>query len=466
MPGVRRRITPPLTRSLSVRLLVLTIFFVMLAEVLIYAPSLSNFRINWLEEKVRTAHLAILALQSTPERLVSEELKNDLLQAAQAYAVVLRTPDRRLLLYTTQPPQVDTTINAPELSTLNGVGDAFATLLRPANNVVHLLGPSPRDPRLTIEVVFDEVTLRDDMRAFSRNILFLSLIISLITGGLLYFTLLCFVVRPMRRITRGITEFANNPEDATAGLKPTRRRDEIGLAQSVLVEMQEDVRASLHQKEHLAALGSAVSKISHDLRGILSTALLVSDRLSQLDNPDVKRMVPPLVQAIDRAINLCTQTLSFARDEGPRLTGTRFRLRGLVEDVCADIAAVGTDGVHVENKVGDELVLEADRDQLYRVFANLARNAIEAGAHEVRVSAQNGPGEIRIDVEDDGPGLPAAARDRLFKPFAGSAKRGGTGLGLAIARDVMRAHGGDIEMVRSGDTGTSFRLHLPKGDRA
>ena len=462
MTGNERPIVPPLVRSLSVRLLALTIFFVMLSEVLIYAPSLSNFRINWFEDKIRTAHLAILALQSTPEQLVSEELKSDLLQSAGARAVILRTPDRRLLLYTTQPPQVDDTIALAELSLLRGVSDALATLLRTETRVVHLLGPSPRDPRLTVEVVFEDDELRRQMRVFSRNILFLALIISVATGGLLYFALLCFVVRPMRRITKGITEFANNPENLTAGLQPTKRRDEIGLAQSVLVDMQKDVRASLKQKEHLAALGSAVSKINHDLRGILSTALLVSDRLSQLDNPEVKRIVPPLVQSIDRAISLCTQTLSFARDEGPQLDRARFRLRGLLTDVGADMAALNAAATTFDNQVGDELVIEADRDQLYRVFANLARNALEAGARGVRVSAQNGPDEIRIDVHDDGPGLSRAARDRLFEPFSGSAKKGGTGLGLAIARDVMRAHGGDIELAESGDTGTKFRLRLPR----
>ena len=465
MAGKQRRITPPLARSLSVRLLVLTIFFVMLSEVLIYAPSLSNFRINWFEDKVQTAHLAILALQSTPEQLVSQELKADLLRSAGANAVILRTPDRRLLLYTAQPPQVDETINVSDLSLLRGVGDALAVLLRNESRVVHLLGPSPRDPRLTVEVVFRDDELRDQMRLFSRNILFLALIISVLTAGLLYVTLLGLVVRPMRRITSGITEFASNPENTLVGLQPTRRRDEIGLAQTVLVDMQKDVRASLKQKEHLAALGSAVSKINHDLRGILSTALLMSDRLSQLDNPDVKKLVPPLVQAVDRAIGLCTQTLSFARDEGPQLNHARFRLRGLLEDVGADLAALNAGLSGLNNQVGDELVLEADRDQLYRVFANLARNAIEAGAKAVTVSAGNNDDEIIIDVDDDGPGLPKKARDGLFQPFA-STKKGGTGLGLAIARDVMRAHGGDIKLVASDDTGARFRLRLPKSGRA
>ncbi len=462
MAGKERRITPPLARSLSVRLLVLTIFFVMLSEVLIYAPSLSNFRIRWFEEKIQTAHLAILALQSTPEQLVSPELKTDLLRSAGAHAVILRTPDRRLLLYTTRPPQVDETINVQDLSLVRGVGDALAALLRNESNVVHLLGPSPRDPRLTVEVVFDDDELREQMRVFSRNILFLALIISVLTAGLLYVTLLGLVVRPMRRITSGVTEFANNPENTLAGLQPTQRRDEIGLAQTVLVDMQKDVRASLKQKEHLAALGSAVSKINHDLRGILSTALLMSDRLSQLDNPDVKKLVPPLVQAVDRAIGLCTQTLSFARDEGPQLDHARFRLRGLLEDVSADLAALNAGLSQLENNVGDEFVIEGDRDQLYRVFANLARNAVEAGAKTVTVSARNTEDEVFIDVNDDGPGLPQKARDGLFMPFSGSAKKGGTGLGLAIARDVMRAHGGEIELAASGESGTHFLLRLPK----
>ena len=151
----------------------------------------------------------------------------------------------------------------------------------------------------------------------------------------------------------------------------------------------------------------------------------------------------------------------FARDEGPQLQFGRFRLAQLVDEVAADLAVFGESGGQVANTVATELVVEADRDQLYRVFANLTRNAFQAGARETTISASLEGDTLAITVADDGPGLTRVAVEHLFKPFAGSARAGGTGLGLVIARDVMRAHGGDIELATSGDTGTAFHLSLP-----
>ena len=457
---------PPFARSLSTRLLVLAILFVMLAEVLIYAPSVSNFRTNWLKDQADSAHLAVLALEAAPSELIGEDLKAKLLARADAYAVVLNRTDRRLLLYTGPPPPVDVTVNLADGSLFANIGAAFATMFRSGAPTLRLISPSGQEPDLQVEVVLNEANLRAEMLAYSRNILLLSVLISLVTGALLYLSLQWLMVRPMRRITEEITRFAQDPKDPSVGVERTRRTDEIGVAQSVLAEMQTDLRGALRQQEHLAALGSAMSKINHDLRGILSTAVLMSDRLSVVDNPEVKRVAAPLIQAIDRAINLCTQTLNYARDEGPQLTHTRFRLHALIDEITSDLSVLSDgegdapcSGPTVVNDIPDDTIVEADRDQIYRVFANLGRNAFEAGARSAVISLASPKGtDLLVDISDDGPGLAQAARESLFKPFKGSARQGGTGLGLVIARDVMQAHGGDLEMVSSGDDGTVFRL--------
>lgn len=465
---------PPLSRSLSARLLLLTVFFVMLAEVLIYAPSVANFRITWLNDRLASADLAILALEAAPEGKLSVDLKSELLGRVDAFAIVLTRPDRRLLLYTQPPPPVEITVDLREGSLLDEIGDAFSAMARRGDGVMRVIGESPQNPTMIVEVVLNEAQLRAEMFSYSQNILLLSIVISLITATLLYLALQWLMVRPMRRITEGITEFSHDPQNAAAGVKPSSRDDEIGVAQTVLVEMQQDLRASLKQQERLAALGSAVSKINHDLRGILSTAVLMSDRLSALDSPEVKRISGPLIQSIDRAINLCTQTLNFVRDEGPELHRGRFRLTELIDEVAADMsvldegpAAVNNVAPAFANEIPSEVVVEADRDQLYRVFANLTRNASQVGAHAIGIKlAADAPDNknLVIDVTDDGPGMVKSAREGLFKAFAGSARKGGTGLGLVIVRDVMRAHGGDIELLSSDDTGTTFRLTLPRAE--
>jgi len=113
------------------------------------------------------------------------------------------------------------------------------------------------------------------------------------------------------------------------------------------------------------------------------------------------------------------------------------------------------------DRVPPDLAVEADREQLNRVLMNLLRNAMEAGAQRITVWAAPTPEGTAIEVMDDGPGLPPKALANLFQPFAGSARPGGTGLGLAIAREIMRAHGGEVVLVESTARGTAFRLTLP-----
>jgi signal transduction histidine kinase len=175
----------------------------------------------------------------------------------------------------------------------------------------------------------------------------------------------------------------------------------------------------------------------------------------------VRRVTPTLLGAIDRAVALCTRTLSFTREGAPPFHRSRFPLAALIAEL---VERPGEDGMRLVNEVPAKLIVEADRDQLFRVLQNLAGNAAEAGARCLRLSAREAPGEIVITVADDGPGLAPKARDNLFRPFAGSARPGGTGLGLAIAREVMRAHGGDIALFESTGAGTIFALRLPAAD--
>src|SRR5215475_12878187 len=268
------------------------------------------------------------------------------------------------------------------------------------------------------------------------------------------------LVRPMRRITGSMVEFRNDPADAARVIAARRRRDEIGVAERELAVLQNTVRQALGQRGRLAALGTAVTKVKHDLRNILATARLVTDGLTASAAPEVRRIAPRLLDAIDRAIALCTCTLDFSREDTPPLARSRFPLVPLIGEIGPGLAISGQD-LAIENAIPPDLIVEADRDQLYRVFLNLARNSVEAGAHRLRFAAMREAATIAIDVADDGPGLPPKARENLFRPFFGSARPGGSGLGLAIARELVRAHGGELTLAASTGAGTVFRLTLP-----
>lgn len=464
MPAKKLRL-PPLVRSLSARLLVLTVFFVMLVEVFVYAPSVARYRKVYFEERIAGAHLATLALEAAPDHMIGRALKKELLDHARAYAVVTRQPgQRKLMLLRDMPPGIDRVVDMRKGSFTGWILDAFGTMLQSKNRILRVIGRSPKDPSVLIEVVLDETPLRAELYDYSQRILVLSLIISLVTAIMVYLSLHWLLVRPMRRLTTSMTEFAAAPENPEKVMVPSRRSDEVGVAERQLRAMQKGLRDALRQRARLAAVGEAVAKINHDLRNMLSTASLVSDRLTDTTDPEVKRVTPMLVRAIDRAVVLCTDTLDFTRNEAIEPKKMKLKLRAVIEDVGSALPLeVDGGSAKFDNKVEPDFEVMADRGQLFRALSNLGANALEAGAGVLVFSACAKNGSVSIDVIDDGPGLPKVAREHLFEPFSGSARSGGTGLGLAITRELAQAHGGDLKLVSSSGKGTVFRIVLPLG---
>jgi signal transduction histidine kinase len=444
---------------LSVRLLLLTVFFVMLVEVLIFLPSMSRYRLSYLEGKIDAARLAVFALEATPDQSVSPELAGRLLADVGARGIVVHEPDKALMLDTGSSPAADAVFDLRARGALMLIADTVATLRSRADRTLRIIDVAPKDPSLLVEVLIEEAPLRRELWDYGRGVLAMSLLISLATGALLFVSLQWLLVAPLHRLIGAMVAFGKNPEDAPPIPPPTRRGDEIGAAQRELAAMQETVRQALRQKERLAALGTAVAKVNHDLRGILATAQLMSESLAASAAPEVRRVAPKLFAAIDRAVALCTQTLTFTREGAPPLTLHRFPLAPLVGELAA-LVERPADDIAVAVDVPAEIAVDADRDQLFRALHNLARNAVEAGAHRLSIAARAEGGGVAIEVADDGPGLPPKARDNLFRPFAGSARPGGAGLGLAIAREILRAHGGDLVLGHSTAAGTVFRLHL------
>lgn len=473
-PQTQRVPMPWALSGLSAKLLVLTIFFVLLAELLIYTPSISRFRLTYLEEHIANAHLAALALEVTPDNMVNRELENELLFHADAYSITLKHPSRRVLMLSQiNLPSVDVSFDLREGNVVTWIWEAFSVLFRNDDRVMQVMGVSPKDNNVVVEVILDEEPMRQEMLSFSTRILQLSIVISLLTAGLVYISLLLLMVRPLRRITRSLVRFREDPEDETRYIPPSGRTDEIGVAMRELSLMKDEVRAAFKQKNRLATLGAAVAKVNHDLRNSLSTAMLVSDRLADIDDPEVKKVTPRLYTAIDKAVVLCSQTLNYVSGGIPKLQLSHFHLRELIVEVSVGVRDEITVGVEEElinshpsfnviNEVEFEVDIEADRDQMFRALTNLIMNARQSGSSLVRVTAQDDGDYLYIDVADDGPGMPVPAQEKLFQPFAGSSRSGGTGLGLVIVRDILHAHGGDVELTSASDNGTIFRLTMPK----
>lgn len=470
--------------GLSAKLLVLTILFVMLAEVLIFVPSIANFRNNWLADRLADAELAVAALDPGtygPQQPRDAMMQQVLLETLDAHELVLVENGARQVLarrtgiegslVADLAVDVAVTTSSPVMS----ISEAFGTLAR-GDRVLRLYGrPEPPGDR-KVEVVVEESDLRDAMIGFSRNILILSIIISLVTALLVYLALNWLFVRPLQRLDEAMGRFAEDPENPGSMVVPSRRGDELGRAEARLASMQADLRTMLAERRRLADVGLAVSKINHDLRNLLSSAHLLSERLEIIDDPHVQRVAPRIVRAIDRAVTFCEATLAYGRiEEAPPVRAT-FRLADLVDEAAEIAGLAGHRSVALDNAVDPALMVRVGRESLFRVLLNLMRNARHALEAEteppvspsLRVEARLEGAALQLTLTDTGPGVPSEVRERLFQPFQGDlSRRGSTGLGLAIARELVEVDGGSIahrdpDPARAGKgRGAVFAITLP-----
>jgi signal transduction histidine kinase len=464
------RVRPRL--GLSGKLLVLTLLFVMIAEVLIYVPSIANFRLNWLNDRLSAAYTAALVLETAPNG-VSDAAKRQILDSIGAHAVAVKMGQQRqpLAVSDDMPPAIHHDIDTRDMPWHRAIIEAFETLLCADNDVMRVMGPAPMGGEF-VEIVLNEQPLRQAMLGFSVRILILSLIISAITAALVYLALHFLLVRPMRRMTANMVAFRADPENPARIIAASDRNDEIGTAERELAAMQLDLASLLQQKSHLAALGLAVSKINHDLRNLLSSAQLFSERLAKISDPHVQRFAPKLMRSLERAIAFCQSTLSYGRVQEPPPDRRTVALEPIVEDVRETLGLDPDTPVRWIGAVERGLTVDADPDQLFRILLNLARNALQAlegretrdpGRDQVRVTGRREGSVAVIEVSDTGPGLTERARAHLFEAFRGSTRTGSVGLGLAIVAELVRAHGGEIRLVE-GTIGATFRLTIP--DRA
>jgi len=457
-------------RTLSGRFLLLTIIFVILAEVLIFVPSVARFREDYLLTRLERAQIASLALLAS-DGSISDKLAEELLINAGVYNVVLRRDAmRELVLSSPVPGPISATYDLRNPAPHILMRDAMQALFDREARVIRVFGDPVREAGLLIEVTMDSVPMRAELIDYALRILMLSLALSLAVAALLFWAVQQLIVTPMRRVVVSMAEYGKAPEDARRIIVPAARVTELREAEEVLAQMQNDLTQALRQKERLAQLGGAVARISHDLRNILATATLVADRIESSSDPAVTRAAPKLVGALSRAVSLCESTLAFGKAEEPPPKLAQVALRALIREVIESEELSAKEGSPVEFLVDvpPALTLRADSEQLFRVLSNLARNArqaIEAAGTPgtVEISAHEQGACCVIRVIDTGPGLPPRARDNLFAAFQGGARKGGVGLGLVIASELVRGHGGKLELVRSDDEGTEFRLSLPQG---
>jgi signal transduction histidine kinase len=459
----------PRRLGLSGKLLLLTIPLAMIAGMLIYIPAIANFRVNRLNDRLAAANTAALVLDAAPSGMVPDSLSRQILGSIGARAVAIKMGQQRRLLASADPPEkIDHDIDMRTMTVWSAIFDAFEMMLERGNQSIRVVGPAPGGAQF-IEVVIDEKPLRQAMYRFSRNVLAVSLLIAGLTSALVYLALHYLFVRPMRRLTANLVAFHENPESAARIIVPSRRGDEIGVAERELSDMQRDLVSMLHQKSRLAALGLAVSKINHDLRNLLASSQLLSDQLASVPDPRVQRFAPKLMRSLERAIDFCQSTLSYGRAQEAAPDRRMISVEPVVAEVRESAGLAADRSIAWISAIERGLAIDADPDQLFRVLLNLVRNAAQAlesrpsgdaAIMQIRITGRREGSVAIIEVSDTGPGVPARGRAHLFEAFQSSGRPGGSGLGLAIAAELVRAHGGDIHLVE-GTIGATFRISIP-----
>ncbi len=458
-----------LLRGLSGKVLGLTILFVMIGELLIFLPSIANFRIQLMKARIAQSEIAAMAVEAAPDMLLGEGLRTELLKGAGVTAVAVKKDGAsRLVLRGTDEANVEEWFDLRPGMYYNTIGDALRLLFRSTDRTIMVTDFPPNMSGDLIEVAMHEEPLRKAMLRYGLNILGLSVALSLIVAAFVFAALNRTLVKPMRQLSANMVSFGEKPEDASRVISPSGRSDEIGMAEEELQSMQTQLQSMLLQKTHLAALGLAVSKVSHDLRNMLTTAQLVSDRLADVQDPTVQRFAPKLYSSLDRAITFLNETLKYGRAEEQPPHREKLNLLEIVDEVCEQMQLQARPNTRITNLVRPDIMIDADREQLNRILTNLIRNSVQAIANDeqspaglVTIAASRRTGATDIRIDDNGPGIPDAVRNKLFEAFQSAARSGGTGLGLAIVAELVRAHQGTVDLVSTGSRGTSFLVTIP-----
>ena len=453
-----------LASRLSVRLLLLTIVFGVVTEIGGFAWAELRYRNFLFGRNTLAAHLIFTTLDvlSRETGRVDPLLRDNLMSQGRILGVTVHRPGVPARTFGPAiPAKIQYGYDLRTETVWDEIIEMSKIMLRPDTYAIVVTDQSPSNPSVVVDTIFDLRPIRKSMWDYAlKYYLILSLFISTATAALVYISLQWLAVRPLRRLTESMTGFQAAPEDPRSIIRPSGRDDEVGIAELTLAAMQQELRQALLQKERLAGVGTAVAKISHDLKNILATAMLESERLEALPDPEVKRLTAGMVRSVDRAVNLLASTMRFAKEGLPRVNKRPIQLPTMLAEIASSVqAALKKCSIHVGPV--PEKVVNVDIDLMHRAFENLLRNAEEAGATRVELSVTQEGGYQTINVTDNGTGLVQNARDNLFVPFAGSARAGGFGLGLPIARELLRVQGGDITLLWTGERGTCFVVRLP-----
>jgi signal transduction histidine kinase len=325
--------------------------------------------------------------------------------------------------------------------------------------------PTPGAPPLNLWVLksFDQAT------AFlsSLNDLLLALgLAAVLAGSLLVFLISHTFTRPLRNLVAGVRALEQGNYEYPLH---ARGRDEVAEVTGAFDRTRKNLQKThreLLDAERLATIGRMASSISHDLRHSLAAVMANAEFLceSNLTPGQREDLYAEIRIAVNQMTDLIESLLEFSR--------TRESLRPSYGDVrsAVDRAAQGVKAhpefQRIRIRISGEGSTEGwfDFKKLERVLLNLLLNACEVvpqDSGKIDVSLRRRGETLEIRIEDNGPGIADAVRERLFEPFVSHGKENGTGMGLTVVQKIIQDHGGDVAVEKSSSSGTTFRVTIP-----
>ncbi len=346
---------------------------------------------------------------------------------------------------------------APELAEARRVGNATTRGFRGSDGRLYKWGFTQLEQSDLVLAVLMQADYLSPLSQLRWNLLLGSGVAALLAAALAAL-LAAGIIEPVERLSRVALRIQRGHMDEPVA---TERGVELGRLSRAMERMRQGVQ---QRDEQLRLM---LAQVAHEIRNPLGGLELFASAAGETDDAEERRRIIGRIRSEVSALNtIIDDFLTFARPLGTT-HGTQDLREALRDAADLVIAEVG--------KNGGELVLEmpatplpaqVDADHAKRATLNLLRNAAHVAEHVV-LRAWVEHGEVIVSVSDDGPGVPEALKERIFEPFV-TDKAQGAGLGLAIVRKVAEAHGGRVELTRTGETdggrGSEFRIYFPSLD--
>jgi signal transduction histidine kinase len=326
-------------RTLSARVFWFTVTIIFVVDILLMMPGLARVWQNYLRNKMTEAEVAAMLIVAQPSaNAVNPQTRDALSQLSGIAAITLMRGDQAIsILPARNPSRMDRNVDLDRIGLWQSIWRADLEVLGLCAPLLPVTAAFPAGAGTHIEIIIREPPMLAHLRGYVARTVLVSVIVALLTGGLVYAALHRLLVKPMRIMTANIVAFRRDPEYARlSGLKWLSRKgnDEISNAAREMVAMQDELRTALWRNAQLAALGTAIAKISHDLRNILSSALLVAGRFQSSDDPAIKQASSSLIASMERAVELVSRTMDSAGGRPPLLSRSPVVLRELVDEVA------------------------------------------------------------------------------------------------------------------------------------